>query len=390
MPERGVVVTLSEARKLGNPTGEIAARKFVAHRAFAPEESNDAVYADAIAPLVACVQSGGAASRWRTARRRRARPSRSRPSSRSRAPRCSSRRWLSCFEICGEKCSDLLTPGAAVELCDDGTGAVVPRGLSEFSVATIAELEEKLAAARGARDTQRVPTTCRHARTRCARSASAAPAAARRGARRAAPPGRPRGLRAAGGSERRAPQRGQGDQRVALGAQQCLRIAPSRQEGRQAAARAVPPFQADDAARPFLDDEPAAAGDADADRKALGRSVLHRPRGAAALAQAALGTTLEYAMQMIIATRAEQERAGFSSIEKWPPKKVVEWCKELDGGKYAEVAHAFARCSGKLSCGGWAMCSSGSRRRAAPRTTASTSTTPSTRCISARRARSES
>ena len=51
------VVTLSEARKLGNPTGEIAARKFVAHRAFAPEESNDAVYADAIA-LVACVQAG--------------------------------------------------------------------------------------------------------------------------------------------------------------------------------------------------------------------------------------------------------------------------------------------------------------------------------------------
>ena len=108
--------------------------------------------------------------------------------------------------------------------------------------------------------------------------------------------------------------------------------------------------------RPFLDDEPAAAaGDADAaaaDRKVLERKTCFIAHVAPLRSHGPLSVqTLEYATQMIIATRAERERAGFSSIEKWPPKKVVEWCKELDDGKYAEVAHAFARCSGKqLSC----------------------------------------
>ena len=98
-----------------------------------------------------------------------------------------------------------------------------------------------------------------------------------------------------------------------------------------------------------------AAGDADAaaaDRKVLERKTCFIAHVAPLRSHGPLSVqTLEYATQMIIATRAERERAGFSSIEKWPPKKVVEWCKELDGGKYAEVAHAFARCSGKqLSC----------------------------------------
>ena len=133
MPVAGGIIAgaaniLSEARKLGNPTGEIAARKFVAHRAFAPEESNDAVYADAIAPLVACVQGGGAALALAYGQTSAGKTFtiEAVQSVAGTALLKSGPLRLSCFEICGEKCSDLLTPGAAVELCDDGTGAVVP------------------------------------------------------------------------------------------------------------------------------------------------------------------------------------------------------------------------------------------------------------------------
>jgi len=364
VPERGVVVTLSEARKLGNPTGEIAARKFVAHRAFAPDESNDAVYADAIAPLVACVQSGGAALALAYGQTSAGKTFtiEAVQSVAGTALLKSGPLRLSCFEICGEKCSDLLTPGAAVELCDDGTGAVVPRGLSEFSVATAAELEAKLAAARGARAT--------HA-TRSNDVSSRSHAVCALGVGGAGGSGATWG--AAGGllllvdlagSERRADQNDverlneAKEINASLSAlNECLRI------------RAIPPKKGDKPQhvpyrrskltmllRPFLDDEPAAAaGDADAaaaDRKALERKTCFIAHVAPLRSHGPLSVqTLEYAMQMIIATRAERERAGFSSIEKWPPKKVVEWCKELDDGKYAEVAHAFARCSGKqLSC----------------------------------------
>jgi hypothetical protein len=59
-------------------------------------------------------------------------------------------------------------------------------------------------------------------------------------------------------------------------------------------------------------------------------------------------STLDYAAQMLQATRAEQQRAEFDGVEKWSSQALVKWVVQLDGGAYAHCALAFSRCSGKM------------------------------------------
>ena len=78
--------------------------------------------------------------------------------------------------------------------------------------------------------------------------------------------------------------------------------------------------------------------------------------------------TLSYTAQMVESSRADKEKAAFNEVrmhlhlhlhctplvtavtavtgdqvERWTGARVVAWATELDGGKYAHVAHCFAR-----------------------------------------------
>ena len=53
---------------------------------------------------------------------------------------------------------------------------------------------------------------------------------------------------------------------------------------------------------------------------------------------------------MLQATRADRERTGFADVEKWSAKKLGVWISKLEGGKYANLAFCFSRCSGTMTC----------------------------------------
>ena len=62
--------------------------------------------------------------------------------------------------------------------------------------------------------------------------------------------------------------------------------------------------------------------------------------------------TLDYTIQMIQITRAEQEKKKFAGPETWSAKKMSAWVRQLEGGRFANIADCF-QISGKMFSVTW-------------------------------------
>ena len=63
--------------------------------------------------------------------------------------------------------------------------------------------------------------------------------------------------------------------------------------------------------------------------------------------------TLEFVASLFGQSRAQRERAAFSSVEAWSAARVVQWVNELDGGRLAHLAPCFTGMSGKTLSTEW-------------------------------------
>ena len=334
---------LSENRGLGNSAaGGIAVRTFTPHQVYGPSTSTTQLFDRGVAPLLdkcataqATVIAYGQTGTGKT------------HTMRELQQMCIQRLLaqeegellLSFFELIGDRCSDLLHHGAPLTLRDDGTGGVVVDGLREVAAGTVERALERLQAGNEARATRVTKGNDQSSR-------SHAVCTLRR-------PGGGGQLRLVdlAGSERARDAAEHGAEALEemrsinsdLGnLKECLRLRREAGERKPGAKAPFVPYRR-------------------AKLTMLLRSSLVDPQeekadaGVAFLAHVAplrshgqhSVNTLDYVEQMVVATRDMRERATFNEIEKWSSKKVVEWVRELEGGKYAHLAEAFSRSSGK-------------------------------------------
>ena len=128
----GKVHVLSEARKLGKPTGKIATQVFTPHHVFGPNETDDAVYNTSVSPLVAHALAGGASTviayGATGAGKTHSMTAVQRLAAAALLAGGQHKLRLSFFELRGEGCYDLLHEQRELVLRDDGTGDIVVCG----------------------------------------------------------------------------------------------------------------------------------------------------------------------------------------------------------------------------------------------------------------------
>jgi hypothetical protein len=133
----GKVHVLSEARKLGKPTGKIATQVFTPHHVFGPNETDDAVYNTSVSPLVAHALAGGASTviayGATGAGKTHSMTAVQRLAAAALLAGGQHKLRLSFFELRGEGCYDLLHEQRELVLRDDGTGDIVVCGLQQVS-----------------------------------------------------------------------------------------------------------------------------------------------------------------------------------------------------------------------------------------------------------------
>ena len=133
----GKVHVLSEARKLGKPTGKIATQVFTPHHVFGPNETDDAVYDASVSPLVAHALVGGASTviayGATGAGKTHSMTAVQRLAAAALLAGGQHALRLSFFELRGEGCYDLLHEQKELVLRDDGTGDIVVCGLQQVS-----------------------------------------------------------------------------------------------------------------------------------------------------------------------------------------------------------------------------------------------------------------
>lgn len=133
----GKVHVLSEARKLGKPTGKIATQVFTPHHVFGPNETDDAVYDASVSPLVAHALAGGASTviayGATGAGKTHSMTAVQRLAAAALLAGGQHALRLSFFELRGEGCYDLLHEQKELVLRDDGTGDIVVCGLQQVS-----------------------------------------------------------------------------------------------------------------------------------------------------------------------------------------------------------------------------------------------------------------
>ena len=134
----GKVHVLSEARKLGKPTGKIATQVFTPHHVFGPNETDDAVYDASVSPLVAHALAGGASTviayGATGAGKTHSMTAVQRLAAAALLAGGQHALRLSFFELRGEGCYDLLHEQKELVLRDDGTGDIVVCGLQQVSL----------------------------------------------------------------------------------------------------------------------------------------------------------------------------------------------------------------------------------------------------------------
>lgn len=64
-------------------------------------------------------------------------------------------------------------------------------------------------------------------------------------------------------------------------------------------------------------------------------------------------STLEFVGALCGVTRQAIERANYNRVELWTPEEVVQWVRELDGGKYAHLSSCFGGFTGKMLSVEW-------------------------------------
>jgi hypothetical protein len=133
----GKVHVLSEARKLGKPTGKMATQVFTPHQVFGPNETDDAVYNASVSPLVAHALAGGASTviayGATGAGKTHSMTAVQRLAAAALLAGGQHALRLSFFELRGEGCYDLLHEQKELQLRDDGTGDIVVCGLQQVA-----------------------------------------------------------------------------------------------------------------------------------------------------------------------------------------------------------------------------------------------------------------
>ena len=131
----GKVHVLSEARKLGKPTGKIATQVFAPHQVFGPDATDAAVFNGAVAPLVAHALAGGASTviayGATGAGKTHSMTAVQRLAAAGLLADGQHALRLSFFELRGESCFDLLHAQKELTLRDDGSGDIVVCGLQQ-------------------------------------------------------------------------------------------------------------------------------------------------------------------------------------------------------------------------------------------------------------------
>ena len=334
---------LSENRGLGNEAaGGIAVRTFTPHQVYGPSTSTTQLFERGIAPLLAKCADGQATviayGQTGTGKTH---------TMRELQQMCIQRLLeqeggellLSFFELIGDRCSDLLHDGASLTLRDDGSGGIVVDGLQDVAAKTVEEALDLLKAGNEARATRVTKGNDQSSRSHAVCTL-----------RRPSGGGKLRLVDLAG-SERARDAAEHGAEAVQemrsinsdLGnLKECLRLRREMGERKPGAKAPFVPYRRSKLTmllRASLVD-PLEEG-ADAAVAFLAHVSPLRSHGQHSV------NTLDYVEQMVVATRDVRERATFNEIEKWSSKKVVEWVRELEGGKYAHLAEAFSRCPGK-------------------------------------------
>eukprot|EP00756_Hemistasia_phaeocysticola_P045339 Hpha_TRINITY_DN19094_c0_g1::TRINITY_DN19094_c0_g1_i1::g.138405::m.138405/K10393/KIF2_24, MCAK; kinesin family member 2/24 len=406
---------LSERRRLGAPTGELATTSFTADYVFGEGEDNDTIFSSAVQPLVELAAAGGEAAlilfgqtgagKTYTAHAMQQRAVAALLETGEVA--------ISFYELFGERCHDLLpdpaavaAPGAATEIIETTTrtdaevetveaakgaeaaevatraleadrvlelrecdaGGLRVCGLRQMRVSSAAEAAAVLGMANASRATAPTAVNDRSSRshTICVLTPSA-PATSNKSAA---------AIDAAGGGE------------AAGGRLVVVDLAGSerREDVRTHDKARLAETKATNASLSALKDCVRLQREAHAKPKAGtarvgGSAVVHVPfrrskltrilrpflecvsDHAATLVLAHLApprsagkhsaSTLEFVGSLCGVTRAAIEREAFNAVERWTPAEVVAWVSALKGGRYAHLACCFGGMTGKMLSVEW-------------------------------------
>lgn len=355
------VFCLSEERKIGAPTGEIAVTPFELHGAFGSESTTEEVYARSVEPLVRLALGGGLGTVIAYGQTGSGKTHTMQGLQHLAAQAMlgegvgqSKGLWVSFFENSGDRCLDLLNESAPLALRDDGSGAVSVVGLTERSVGTAAAFAALVAGANERRATK--PTASNDTSSR-----SHAICTLRLGGGSDGGADGPSGrlqLVDLAGSERREDAVSHDAERLAemrdinssLGTlKECIRAHLRRATDEPSAHVPYRNSKLTMLLKAAFEHSRSGADAHTANGGSAARSAVCFIAHISPLRSQAKHTTntLDYAAQMLLATMAERQRAQFDEVEKWSAKKLTAWVAQLEGGKYAHCAHAFARSSGK-------------------------------------------
>ena len=398
---RQEICVLTEKRKIGKPTGGLNQQRFRADDVFGDGDDNDAVFEGALAPLIDDVANGGSAAliaygstgtgKTFTCTAMQLNAVRALLAS---AAGTSSSVTISFYELCGERCSDLLAPAPAQPADgtgddgtgDDGTGddggdgaprvALAMRetpsgelavcGLRRVAVRDVAEAEAVLHAANAARAC--APTASNERSSRSHAMCSLQLCRGRGGLDGATAEGSDGvsgGADGVGGgsgqllivdlagSERREDV-GKHDKarmeetratNVSLSVlKDCVRL---RREGKGGGLVPYRRSKLTRLLRPYFEGAPTHGADGSGGgAKCTACVIAHLSPLRSGGKHTA--STLEFVGALCGVTRAAQERVAFNKVERWTPDEVKAWVSALDGGKFAHLARCFGGFTGKM------------------------------------------
>lgn len=341
VPVEHAVHSIIDEKKLGRPTGRFTARSFPVHKAYAPTTGNEALFDDCVTPLIACALAGGtgtliAYGQTGSGKTYTVQGFQGLAAQRLFTTGRQTSMQLSFFELMGRRCFDLLSDRALLEIREDERHEVHVAGLTTVTGTSQRDVERILARGNSIRATAPTASNDQSSRSHaiCTMELSS---------------GGKLVLVDLAGSERREDALGHSleramemrDNNASLGTlKECIRLKLAR----TADHRVHVPYR-----RSKLTLLLRGAFEASVAGEGPEPAVCFMVHVSPLRSQAKhTVNTLEYASHMLLATFLEREQHKFLGPERWTSKQVVEWVRELDGGRFADVAWAFSRCTGKM------------------------------------------
>jgi len=336
----------SEKRRIGvpDPTGKLETKKYRLHAAFGPDCEEETIYSRLVAPLVAVAKGGGRAAciaygqtgSGKTYSMAQMQERAAEDLGALFSPDRPLETTVSFFELRGEMCFDLLAERKELSIREDASGAIVIGGLSRSTVGSVAELKSNMDKGSQLRRTAATTGNAQSSRSHAFCDITHGEGMLR--------------FVDLAGSERKQDSVHHDLERInemkeinsSLGnLKECIRLLLVNSSTKK---QQHIPYRRSKLTR-LLQNELSGEG---ADVKTaflvhispLRSSLLHTQN------------TLTYAEAMIATARAEKEKTAFKGTDAWGPKKVSGWVRQLDGGRYADIADCF-HLSGKMLGAAW-------------------------------------